>query len=123
MAAITYLGADKITQHPVTTSEPLPVIPQGLDNPNSDAGTVSSVASAALPVMLLPANPARKGVTIYNASTAILYVILSSQNASTTFYTFPMPTNSYYEIPFRYRGVIGGVWASSNGFALMTELR
>jgi len=69
----------------------------------------------------LQPNTLRKGATIYNSSTAILYMALG-YGASTTIPTLPMAAGGYYEVPFWHRGVITGIWAATNGNAFVTEL-
>lgn len=81
----------------------------------------SSVASSNTNVTLLASNVDRKGATIFNDSTQILYLKLGA-TASTSSYTTQMATNSYYEIPFGYVGIIDGIWASANGNARITEI-
>lgn len=89
--------------------------------PTSSAA-ITSVASSASSVTLLAANTARKGASIQNTSTAILYVLLSSGTATaTTSHSVQMASNTYYEVPFGYTGAITGIWASANGSANMTE--
>lgn len=87
-------------------------------------GTITSVISSITSVTILASNASRKGMTVYNDSTAILYLALTSGAASTTAYTIQMAANSYYEIPFEqmYTGTITGIWASANGNARVTEL-
>jgi hypothetical protein len=87
----------------------------------SDTATLTNVASSAANVTLLSLNTARVGATIYNDSTAILYVKFGT-TASATSYTIQMAANSYFETPFKYTGRIDGIWASANGNARITEL-
>lgn len=83
--------------------------------------TQTSVAGSATSVSLLAANASRKGATVYNDSSAILYLKLGA-TASTTSYTLQMAANGYYEVPFGYVGAIDGIWASATGNARITEL-
>lgn len=92
-----------------------------LNRSKSSTGTHANVASSASNVTLLASNASRLGATIYNDSTAILYVKLGA-TASTTSYAAQMATLSYYEVPFGYTGIIDGIWASANGNARVTEL-
>lgn len=93
-------------------------------------GTLANVASSATSVTILAASatdattgrPTRKGVTIYNDSTQILYLKLAASAASATSYTIQMAAGTYYECPFSYTGEIRGIWASANGNARVTEL-
>lgn len=83
--------------------------------------TLTSVASATSSTSLLAANVSRIGAAIFNESTAILYLALTT-SASLTAYTVQIAQNSYYEVPFGYDGAIFGIWASVNGSARITEL-
>lgn len=86
-------------------------------------GTPTNVASSATSVTVLAANVARQGATVYNDSTAILYLLLSTGGtASTTAYTVQVPAQGYYEVPFRYTGALIGIWASAAGSARVTEI-
>lgn len=88
--------------------------------------TTSNVISANTNTTILAANTARLGATIANDSTAILYLKLGSASSATS-YTVQMAGStaggiSYYEVPFRYVGIITGTWATANGNARVDEL-
>lgn len=87
----------------------------------SSVATPTSVASTATNGVLLAANANRKGSTIYNSSTARLYVALGAV-ASLTAFTALLEAGGYYEVPFWFTGAINGIWATANGNALITEL-
>lgn len=87
----------------------------------SSSPSQSTVASSASNVTILASNANRLGATIYNDSSAILYLKLGS-TASTTSFTIKMQAESYYEVPFNYTGIIEGLWASATGNARITEL-
>lgn len=92
----------------------------------STTGVAANVASSASNVTILAANTARIGATVANDSTAILYLKLGSASSSTS-YTVQMAGSttggiSYYEVPYKYNGVITGTWASATGNARVTEL-
>jgi hypothetical protein len=87
----------------------------------SNTATPTSVAASITSVSLLAANPTRKGTTIWNNSTANLYVELG-ETASTSAFTARVGAGGYYEIPFTYTGVISGIWDAANGGALVREL-
>jgi accessory colonization factor AcfC len=93
-----------------------------LDNFIGTTGTFSTVASSATNVTILAANSNRKGATVFNESTQILFLGLSATAASATEYTVQMAANAYYEVPFNYRGAIQGLWSSVNGNARVTEM-
>lgn len=93
------------------------------------AGTsaITSVASSASNVTLLAASTARRGATIYNDSTAVLYVKLGATASTSSFTAALAPKDAngiggYYEIPFDYSGIIDGIWASANGNARVTAV-
>lgn len=89
----------------------------------ADNATVTSVADTASSTTLLAANGGRRGFTIWNDSTEILYVKYGA-TASTTSFTFQMAAGAYYESPtLAYRGRIDGIWANNaSGAARITEL-
>jgi len=83
--------------------------------------TPSSVASSATSVMLISANTNRRSLTIYNNSTAILYVCFG-ETATQAGAKVPISAGGFYEMPFPvYVGVISGIWESANGNASIYE--
>lgn len=88
---------------------------------SSTTSAVTSVAASATSVAVLALNAQRRGATIYNDSTAILYLKLGGTASSTSF-TVKMQPDSYYEVPAQYTGVIDGIWASATGSARVTEI-
>lgn len=83
---------------------------------------VTSVAGSATSVSLLAANAARKQATVYNESTANLYLKLGA-TASITSYTVKITAGGYYELPRSgYTGAVDGIWDAANGNARITEL-
>lgn len=83
---------------------------------------VTSVAASASNVTLKASNAARRGLSVYNDSSAILYVKFGA-TASSSSYTIQMAANSYYELPQPcYTGIIDGIWASATGNARITEV-
>jgi hypothetical protein len=99
----------RATAVPVTASKP-------------STGTRSSVAGAAADTLVLASNAARLGATVYNDSTAILYLGLGTTAVSTTDYSAQLVAGAYYEVPFDFTGQIRGYWASATGNARVTEL-
>jgi hypothetical protein len=91
------------------------------EGPSSVGAALTNVAGSASSVTLLAANLSRTGATIFNDSTASLYVKFGS-TASTTSFTVRLFTNDYYEVPAGYNGIITGIWASASGAARITEL-
>jgi hypothetical protein len=90
----------------------------------SATATLANVASSASSVTLQASNSSRKGLNIFNDSTAILYVKFGA-TASTSSYTVQIAAGGYYELPASpalYTGIVDGIWASANGNARVTEL-
>jgi len=83
--------------------------------------TKTNVSGSASSTQLLAANTSRLGATIYNDSSAIMYLNLGSTATSTDF-TVKLEQDDYYEVPFGYTGVINAIWASATGAARITEL-
>ena len=102
----------------VSAATPLPVSATQIA---STTGTESNVSSSASAVTLLAANTSRLGGSFFNDSTAVLYLLCSSQTPSATLYTVQVGAGAYYELPYRYTGIVKGIWASANGSARVTE--
>jgi hypothetical protein len=90
--------------------------------------TLANVAGSASSVTLQASNANRKGLTIVNDSTAILYVKFGS-TASATSYTYYLAGSAAgvpatLELPagMVYTGIVTGIWASATGNARVTEL-
>lgn len=84
--------------------------------------TVTSVNDTNASTTLLASNDARLGATIFNDSTAILYLKLGA-TASTSSFTVKMAQDDYYEVPSGYTGIIDGIWsADASGAARITEI-
>ena len=88
----------------------------------ANTSALTQVASSASSVTLLAANASRKNAIFYNASTAILYIALTSSAASTSAYTVQVAAGGNWSMPVAWTGQITGIWASANGNAIITEL-
>lgn len=89
-------------------------------------GIPTQVAGSASAVVLLPPNSGRRGASIVNDSSAVLYILCAENvTVSSSIYTIALAAKvtvgSYYEIPYGYRGTITGIWASAAGNAIITE--
>jgi len=84
----------------------------------SNTCTFSTVGDSDSSVTLLASNSRRKGASIVNTSTAILYLRMDGGTATaTTGYNVPLIQGGYFEVPFGYTGAITGIWASDAGGA------
>ena len=88
------------------------------------AATVSRVATSTTTAALFAASGATLGGrTVYNESSAVLYVKLGA-TASSTDYTVQVAAGGYYELPNApraYGGVVHGILASGTGNAQCTS--
>lgn len=85
------------------------------------SATLANVASSASTVQLWASNSAARLRTIFNDSSAILYVKFGT-TASTSDYTVQIAAGGYYELPNPlYTARVDGIWASANGNARLTE--
>ena len=85
------------------------------------SSNITSVSGSASNTTLLASNASRRGASVYNDSSAALYVKLGA-TASTSSFTIKLSQDGYYEVPFSYTGVIDGIWASATGNARVTEI-
>ena len=67
------------------------------------------------------ASTGRLGCTIFNGGPGNLHVLLGTATASTTAFTVRLSSGDYYEVPFNYTGLIGGIFATA-GTAEVTQL-
>jgi hypothetical protein len=67
------------------------------------------------------ASTGRLGCTIFNSGPGNLHVMLGTATASTTAFTVRLSAGDYYEVPFNYTGLIGGIFATA-GTARVTEV-
>ena len=86
------------------------------------SSAASNVASSASSVTILAANAARRGATVFNDSTAVLYLLMGAGTASTSNYSLQMAALTYFEAPFGFTGQLTGIWAAANGNARLTEV-
>ena len=67
------------------------------------------------------ASTGRLGCTIFNSGPGNLHVLLGTATASTSVFTAKLSAGDYYEVPFNYTGLIGGIFATA-GTAEVTQL-
>src|SRR5436190_2054376 len=86
-------------------------------------GAETNVASSATDVTILAANTNRLGFSVFNDSTAILYILLANAVSSATLHTAQVGPGALYAPPagVLYTGVVKGLWASAAGSARVTE--
>lgn len=87
------------------------------------SASVSNVASSATVVDIAVANEFRTQLTIFNDSTANLYLKLGSA-ATTSSYSIKISAGGYFELAGGttvYSGLVTGIWDAVNGAARVTE--
>ncbi|MFN6571176.1 hypothetical protein [Dendronalium sp. ChiSLP03b] len=89
--------------------------------PSSGTSTPTTVPASITSVTVLDANSNRQGATIWNESTANLYIEFGA-TATTSAFTAKLSAGGYFEVPLHYTGVISGIWSAANGNALVREL-
>lgn len=87
----------------------------------STASSPFTIPSSITSNTILSANSNRKGATIWNDSTANLFIEFGP-TATMSAFTAKINAGGYYEIPFQYTGAISGIWSAVNGNALIREL-
>jgi hypothetical protein len=124
-ASISAGGALKVDNSAVTqpVSGTFWQTSQPVTSPTSTTGTITSIAGAVASTQLLASNAARKGMYVFNDSTAVLYLAFAG-SASTTAYTVQIPSNGFFEMPVTpvYTGAMYGIWSSATGNARITEM-
>jgi len=105
-------------------TDPTGTTPQPTTLPTSATAIVTSVSSAAADTSLIASNMSRKGILLYNDSTAILYLLFGTGVASASNYTVQIPAQGFFEMPVApvYTGGFHGIWAAANGSVKITEL-
>ena len=74
---------------------------------------------------ILAANVNRLGATVFNDSTATLFLSLSVAASSASSFTVRLTSGGYYELPNDAQGYVGtitGIWSAANGAARVTEM-
>lgn len=86
--------------------------------------TRTQVADAAADTLILAANSGRQKATVYNDSSALLYLGLGTTATTSSNYTARVYPNGYYEAPSDFTGQIRGIWATdpNDGGAKVTEI-
>jgi len=66
-------------------------------------------------------NANRRGLTVFNEGAGNLHITIGTATTSTSSYTIRLATGDYYELPYNYTGLIGGIFATA-GTARVTEI-
>jgi hypothetical protein len=97
-------------------------VADGLRPPNATTGGTGPTDFTSTSYgTIATASTGRLGCTIFNSGPGNLHVLLGTATASTSVFTARLSSGDYYEVPFNYTGLIGGIFATA-GTAEVTEL-
>lgn len=97
-------------------------VADGIRLPNATTGGTGSTDFTSTSYgTIATASTGRLGCTIFNSGPGNLHVILGTATASTSVFTVRLSSGDYYEVPFNYTGLIGGIFATA-GTAEVTTL-
>jgi hypothetical protein len=97
-------------------------VADGVRIPNATTGGTGSTDFTSTSYgTIATASTGRLGCTIFNSGPGNLHVMLGTATASTSAFTVRLSSGDYYEVPFNYTGLIGGIFATA-GTAEVTQL-
>ena len=97
-------------------------VADGLRPPNSTTGGTGSTDFTSTSYgTIATASTGRLGCTIFNSGPGNLHITLGTATTSTSVFTARLSAGDYYEVPFNYTGLIGGIFATA-GTAEVTQL-
>ena len=97
-------------------------VADGIRLPNATTGGTGSTDFTSTSYgTIATASTGRLGCTIFNSGPGNLHVLLGTGTASTSVFTVRLSAGDYYEVPFNYTGLIGGIFATA-GTAEVTQL-
>jgi len=97
-------------------------VADGVRIPNATTGGTGSTDFTSTSYgTIATASTGRLGCTIFNSGPGNLHVLLGTGTASTSNFTVRLSAGDYYEVPFNYTGLIGGIFATA-GTAEVTTL-
>jgi len=97
-------------------------VADGLRPPNATTGGTGPTDFTSTSYgTIATASTGRLGCTIFNSGPGNLHVLLGTATASTSVFSVRLSSGDYYEVPFNYTGLIGGIFATA-GTAEVTQL-
>ena len=97
-------------------------VADGIRLPNATTGGTGSTDFTSTSYgTIATASTGRLGCTLFNSGPGNLHVLLGTATASTSNFTTRLSAGDYYEVPFNYTGLIGGIFATA-GTAEVTQL-
>lgn len=97
-------------------------VPPFLTSVPSGSLTHMRVTAATSPTVILSGSAQRVHASIFNHSSASLYIRFDDNNASVNDFDVKLSSGSYFELPKPvYQGIVRGVWDGANGFAMTVD--
>jgi len=97
-------------------------VADGLRPPNATTGGTGPTDFTSTSYgTIATASTGRLGCTIFNSGPGNLHITLGTATTSTSAFSVRLSSGDYYEVPFNYTGLIGGIFATA-GTAEVTEL-
>jgi len=97
-------------------------VADGIRLPNATTGGTGSTDFTSTSYgTIATASTGRLGCTIFNSGPGTLHVTLGTATTSTSAFSVRLSAGDYYEVPFNYTGLIGGIFATA-GTAEVTTL-
>ena len=87
----------------------------------SSTGATPTNFSSLTYATISASNASRKGLTLFNEGPGLLYVTLGTSTTTSSSFTVRMSAGDYYEVPFGYIGLVGGIFGTA-GNARVTEI-
>ena len=87
----------------------------------STTGATPTTFTSTTYATISASNANRKGLTIFSEGAGLLYVTLGTSTTTTSSYTARLEAGDYFEVPFEYIGLVGGLFATA-GTARVTEV-
>jgi len=89
-------------------------VADGIRLPNATTGGTGTTEFTSTSYgTIATASTGRLGCTIFNSGPGNLHVLLGTATASTSVFTARLSSGDYYEVPFNYTGLIGGIFATA----------
>lgn len=105
----------------VTSTSPLPISGTVSITDTSSTGATPTNFSSLTYATISASNASRKGLTLFNEGPGLLYVTLGTSTTTSSSFTVRMSAGDYYEVPFGYIGLVGGIFGTA-GNARVTEI-
>lgn len=94
--------------------------PRAIVAPTSATSAATAVTATTTTGTILASNTARKGASVFNEGTAVLYLHLGA-SASLTVYTVQVASGGLFEVPFGFTGALTGITLTGTAVCRIVE--